>query len=860
MGCARNAWKNTTGEKKRITNNCLSLSFQLDTHPVWETEMFVPIIYNAALLVLLVIVLDLFSGERLSRILANRVIVGLMLGIIGISVMLNPWKAVEGVVFDTRSVLLSITGLFFGLVPAAIAACLTSVYRIYGGGAGVFMGVGVIISSTAIGIIWRRRRSGHIDEISALELMTFGLLVHACMLLLAALTLPMEVSVRVISVITLPVLTVYPMVTMAIGYLLIRSLKRRQINRILRESEEKYRLLADNTIDVISILDLDIRILYLNPAIDNLLGYSAEEVIGRGLWEFCDEANSEIIKSRIESALAGFPEMGEVQFEAVMLGKDGREINVEITSRVVPDDQGNPCSLHGVTRNITERKRVETERERLRLAIEHSVEAVMITDTEGTIVYVNPAFEKTSGYSREEAIGRKTSILESGQHDQAFYDEMWEDLRSGKTWTGKFINRKKNGELFTEETSISPVFDSYGKIINFVAAKRDITYEIELEQQLWQSQKMEAIGQLAGGIAHDFNNILQAMMGYCELLKDSVDENGEQYDYVQELQKGTERAAALTKQLLAFSRRQVIQTNDVDLNEIIRNLMKMIGRTIGEHIELVHRLCDGKLFIHADSGNIEQVIMNLCVNARDAMPRGGKLVIETERAFFDESYCKSHPGVEKGYYGLITVSDTGCGIDSLIRNRIFDPFFTTKEIGRGTGLGLATAYGIVKQHKGTIQVESEKGFGSTFTVSLPLVEAEAHEEIIERALKPKGGKETVLLAEDDFEVRKMARLILENAGYRVIGASDGEKAIALLQENLDQIKIAVIDVVMPKKSGKEVLDFYHKVKPEGKVLLVSGYSAGVMDVSNMKADQAVFISKPFLPGTFLRAVRNLLDS
>ena len=822
--------------------------------------MFVPIIYNAALLVLLVIVLDIFSGERLSRILANRVIAGLMLGIIGVAVMLNPWQAAEGVVFDTRSVLLSIAGLFFGLVPAVIAAGLTAVYRFYEGGSGIVMGIGVIISSTVIGIIWRRRRRGHIDEISVLELMTFGLLVHACMLLLAALALPLELSVKVISVITLPVLTVYPMVTVAIGYLLIRSMKRSEVNRSLRESEEKYRLLADNTIDAIWILDLDARFLYLNPAVDNLLGYPAEEMIGRGLWEFCDEANYEIMKSKIEAALAGFPDLGEVQFEALMLGRDGEKINVEITGRVVPDDQGNPCSLQGVTRNITERKRTEAEQERLRLAIEHSVETVMITDTEGTIVYVNPAFEKTSGYSRNEAVGRKTTILESGQHDQAFFDEMWGNLRNGKTWTGKFINRKKNGELFTEEASISPVFDSDGKIINFVAAKRDITYELELEQQLWQSQKMEAIGQLAGGIAHDFNNILQAMMGYCELLKDSVDENGEQFDFVQELQKGTERAASLTRQLLTFSRRQVIQTRDVDLNEIIRNLMKMVGRTIGEHIELVPRLCDGKLFIHADSGNIEQVIMNLCVNARDAMPGGGRLVIETERTFFDGNYCKAHPGAEEGYYGLITVTDTGSGIDSLIRNQIFDPFFTTKEIGRGTGLGLATAYGIIKQHKGTIQVESEKGCGSTFIVSLPLVEAGEHEKIRGPALKPAGGKETVLLAEDDYDVRKLARRILENAGYRVIGASDGEKAIALLQENLDQINIAVIDVVMPKKSGKEVLDFYHRLKPEGKVLLVSGYSSGVMDVSNMKENQAVFISKPFMPSTFLRSVRNLLDS
>lgn len=821
--------------------------------------MFVPIIYNAALLVLLVLVLDIFLSKRFRRISANRIITGIVLGLIGVAVMLNPWQAAEGVVFDTRSVLLSIAGLFFGLVPAVIAAILTSAYRIYEGGVGAFMGVSVILSSVAVGVIWRKRHRGQVSNMSVLELMTFGLIVHTCMLLLA-LTLPRELSVQVISIITLPVLTVYPLVTIAIGYLLIRSLKRSEINRALRESEEKYRLLADNITDAIWIMGLDSRFLYLNPAVDGLLGYKAEEMTGMGLWEFCDDKNFRKMRREIEAAIGALPHQDERVFEALMRRRDGREINVEITGRVVTDDKGRPVSLQGVTRDITERKKIESERERLRLAIEHSVETVMITDTEGTIVYVNPAFERVSGYSREEAIGQKTAILESGQHSQAFLDEMWEDLRSGRNWTGKFINRKKNGELFTEETSISPVFDSEGQIIYFVAAKRDITYEIELEQQLWQSQKLEAVGQLAGGIAHDFNNILQAMMGYCELLRDSVDKESDQFDFVQELGRGTERAAELTKQLLTFSRRQVIKPRDVDLNEIIRDLLKMIGRTIGEQIELIPRLHDGSLFIHADSGNMGQVLMNLCVNARDAMPDGGKLIIETGKVFFDRDYCKGHAGIEEGPYVKMSVSDTGSGIDQMILNQIFDPFFTTKEVGRGTGLGLATAYGIVKQHKGIISVESKEGRGTTFRVCLPQVDSGGKIEKQAFRSRPPGGKESVLLAEDDGEVRKLAVKVLENAGYRVLSASDGEQAIELIERKAGEINLAVIDVVMPKKSGKEVLDFYLRMRPDGRVLLVSGYSAGVMDVSKMAIDQASFISKPFKPSTFLRAIRLLLDS
>jgi len=821
--------------------------------------MFIPIIYNAALLTLLILVLEIFLGERFSLIARSRVATGLMLGLISLSVMLNPWQATEGVVFDTRSVLLSLGGLFFGAVPAAIAAGLASAYRIYDGGAGVYMGVSVIWSSVIIGVVWRRRKDGNVSEMGILELLTFGLLVHSAMLLLTF-ALPAELSTKVISIIALPVLTIYPLVTVALGFLLVRSLRRSALNSALRENEEKFRLLADNTVDAIWIMDLEARFLYLNPAVDNLLGYSSEEMTGRGLWEFCDAENFQIMKREIDKTLEALPEQKEALFEAVMLKKDGSRIEVEITGRAVLNEHGEPATLQGVTRDITERKRFEAERERLRLAIEHSVETVMITDTEGIILYVNPAFESTSGYTREEAVGRNAWFLESGQHPRSYYDELWSALRSGKTWTGKSINRRKDGSLYTEEASIAPVFDREGRIINFVSAKRDVTYEIELEQQLWQSQKMEAVGQLAGGIAHDFNNILQAMMGYCEMLRESTDPGSENFEFIQELQKGTEKAADLTRQLLTFSRRQALKTRDVDLNEIISDMLRLIGRTIGEQIELIPRLYQKSLFIHADSGNIEQVLMNLCVNARDAMPGGGKLIIETGRVHINGEFCQGQGWVEEGNYAVLTISDTGFGIDKIIQGQIFEPFFTTKEVGRGTGLGLATAYAIINQHNGAICVDSEKGRGATFTIYLPLIEsAEAEPGKKEPEQSPAGGKETVLLAEDDPEVRKLAKMILNNAGYRVISADNGEKAILLIRDKSDQIDIAIIDVVMPKRSGKEVLEYYHRVKPDGKVLLVSGYSVGTMDVSNFREDQVAFISKPFGSGPLLRAVRTLLD-
>lgn len=822
-------------------------------------EMFIPVIYNGALLTLLVLVLEIFQRGRLGKVIQSRIITGLMLGFIGVAVMANPWQAVEGVVFDTRSILLSTGALFFGLIPALIAVVLTIFYRVSEGGAGVLMGIGVIISSTAVGILWRKWRGGKLSDISLLELLTFGLVVHSIMLVMT-LALPSEITLRVLSLIALPVLTVYPMVTLALGFLLVRSQRRTEFISRLQESEGRYRLLADNTLDAIWLMDLEARFLYLNPSVKKLLGHDPGEMTGRGLWEFCDEKNFRIMKEQIDNVLSSLPDLKEVFFEAVMIRKDGSEINVEITGRVVLGEDGRPTSLQGVTRDITERKQAETERERLRLAVEHTAESVIITDTAGKILYVNPAFEKTTGYRKQEVLGKEVSLLESGYHSRDFFDDVWKTLRNGQTWTGRFFNRKKDGTVFTEEVSISPVFSPAGEIINFIFTQRDVTYQTELEQQLLQSQKMEAVGQLAGGIAHDFNNILQAMMGYCEILRETIDEEGESSEFVDEIKKGAEKAAALTRQLLTFSRREEIRPKDLDLNEVIRDMLKLVGRTIGEQIEIVTRFYDGELPINGDPGSIEQVLMNLCVNARDAMPDGGKLILETSLIHSKRRYDSAHSTMEEGYYAVLTITDTGCGIEPALQSQIFEPFFTTKEVGKGTGLGLATAYAIVNQHSGYISVESEKDKGSTFSVYLPLAEADLAEKAAE-ALAPalEGGKETILLAEDNPEVRRLANLILQNAGYSVIQAADGEKAIDRIRDKSSEIDLAVIDVVMPKRSGKEVLEYYRRIRPSGKVLLVSGYSVGDMDVSNFSGKQVSFISKPFGSESLLRAVRKLLD-
>lgn len=374
--------------------------------------------------------------------------------------------------------------------------------------------------------------------------------------------------------------------------------------------------------------------------------------------------------------------------------------------------------LHG------EKRRIEAERRRLSTAIEQTVECVIITDTEGTILYVNPAFEHVTGYTYAEVIGQNPRILKSGQHDAAFYKELWSTLRAGENWHGRFVNKKKDGTLFTVNASISPVRDDTGNIVNYVDVQRDITHELELEQQYFQGQKMEAVGRLASGVAHDFNNVLTAITGYTELMLDALDENEPSYQYLVEIQKAIDRASSLTRQLLIFSRKQAIQPQTLDLNELLRNVEKMLRRLIGEDIEL-RAIFDPEIgCIWADAGQLEQVIINLAVNARDAMPMGGQLTIKTADVVLDDASIREYTSLRPGSYVCLSVQDTGVGMDEDVRLHAFEPFFTTKEAGKGTGLGLATVHGIVQQCGGEIILHSQPGQGTMFEIYLPQVDDE----------------------------------------------------------------------------------------------------------------------------------------
>jgi PAS domain S-box-containing protein len=509
------------------------------------------------------------------------------------------------------------------------------------------------------------------------------------------------------------------------------------------------------------------------------------------------------------------------------------------------------------------RGRLAETQQRLSTAVEQSAEAVMITDTEGTILYVNPAFEQISGYSRLEALGHTPRILKSGKQDDLFYRNLWQTITEGRMWHGRFTNRKQDGTLYLGDTTITPVRNQSGELINYVDSMRDVTREVQLEEQFHRSQKMEALGRLAGGIAHDFNNLLTVILLSTRLVQRRLGPESSVETFVQQIQKATERAADLTKQLLRFSRREIIELQLLDLNQLVSDLSQMLRSLMGEDIEFVMALAENPWLVRVDPAQIEQVIMNLVVNARDAMPGGGALTIETANAVFDEAYTASHPDIQPGRYLMLAVKDTGVGMEEEVKAHLFEPFFTTKEPGRGTGLGLSTVFGIVKQNKGQIVVDSEVGQGTTFRIYLPCAEVKGS-SLSPRAFPPgvpitPRGSETILLVEDAVEVLRLEAEALSAQGYRVLTAGNGLEALEVSKACNGFIDLLITDLVMPKMGGVDLVEQLRPQRPGMQVLYVSAYADRPLVEQIMAEETVAFLGKPFTVEDLNRKVRTLLE-
>jgi PAS domain S-box-containing protein len=510
------------------------------------------------------------------------------------------------------------------------------------------------------------------------------------------------------------------------------------------------------------------------------------------------------------------------------------------------------------------RAQLTQDHQRLITAIEQAAETIFITNPQGTIVYVNPAFERTTGYSQTEAVGRNPRILKSGQQDPAFYRDMWTTLAAGEIWQGRLVNKKKDGSRYTVETTISPVRDKEGKLVNYVVVQRDVTHELQLQKQYRQAQKMEAVGRLAGGIAHDFNNILTIISGHAELLLDQYsDPDDWLHKEIREIRQASEQATTLTQQLLTFSRQQPLQLRVLNLNEVISKLEKMLKRLIGENIKLSTNLSPTLGPVEVDPGQFEQVIMNLAVNARDAMPYGGKLILKTANVALDQEDVEKIPDIEPGAYVLLSVTDTGFGMDAETQAHIFEPFFTTKGKSKGTGLGLATVYGIVQQSKGHISVSTAPGEGTIFKIYLPQVK-----EPVEPAkpakptpatVKTKRGSVTILLVEDDPAVRLITNKFLQKRGYTVLEALDSTEAVQICRQHEGPIHLLLTDVVMPRMSGFELAKHLTALRPQMKVLYISGYSDEELSHYEHATSGAGLLQKPFTSELLIHKIREILS-
>lgn len=509
-------------------------------------------------------------------------------------------------------------------------------------------------------------------------------------------------------------------------------------------------------------------------------------------------------------------------------------------------------------RDVTARRHAEAVSGRLAAAVEHAADAVIITDTQGVIQYVNPAFEQILGYRRDEVIGRDPSLLKSGRYDSALYQKLWQTIGSGRVWKGLFTDRRKDGTLVELNTAISPIRDQAGQIVGYVAVSHDVTREVELEDQLRQAQKMEAIGRLAGGIAHDFNNLLTAMLGNADLVLRRLGANATVREDIEQIRDAAQQAAALIAQLLTFSRKQVVNPRVLQINDAVRNVLRLLKRSIGDRIELVEDLDPTLGLLRADPVQLEQVIMNLVLNARDAMPHGGRLVLRTRGVNLNRPAEIGLSDLAPGLYVEFTVADSGVGMDARTKERLFEPFFTTKEIGRGTGLGLATVYGIVQQGGGAIHVASEVGKGSTFTVYWPQARAALATQagVMPDSAQP---ARTVLVVDDETAVRKLIAKLLVGAGFQVVEAAHGQEALELLRQNGRAIDVLLTDVVMPKLDGLELATLAAQAWPSVPVVLMSGHPETARLRPEDLPKNMQYVRKPFRADQLLELVQGFAE-
>ena len=629
--------------------------------------------------------------------------------------------------------------------------------------------------------------------------------------------------------------------------------KERKYQKSILEREEKYRLLSDNTIDVIWTVNMKLEFDYVNPSIQQLTGHTQEDWIGSRLDDHCDEQAFSRMMDIITSEIAKGKESSGIVFETELLRKDNSTVAVEVHGKVIFDENNNPVKMQGTTRDISERKRNEKakkqEEKKYSTILQTTVDGYLLADLYGKIMEVNDAYCKMSGYRKNELLSMNIKDIENNMDSSETKNKI-ETVITNSFDRFETKHRRKDGSIYDVEVSAQYLHNEDGKLVVFIrdiTSQKDFEHEQErLQAQLLQAQRMESIGRLAGGVAHDFNNMLSVILGYCELAIEETNPEQKLHTDLQEIMKAARRSSDITSQLLAFARKQTISPKLVDFNKTIAGMITMLERLIGEDIDLAWRPGKDVWPVLIDPTQIDQILANLCVNARDAIADVGKITIETGKTEFDEAYCKEHIGFLPGKYVLLAVSDNGNGMEPEILKNIFDPFFTTKDSGKGTGLGLAMIYGIIKQNKGFINVYSEPGHGTTIKIYLPAYRREDRVLTGIKKIQPAPrGHETILLVEDEPAILNMATVMLEKLGYVVKAARTPGDAIMLASGHGEQIQLLITDVVMPEMNGQELAKRILAIHPGLKHLFMSGYTANVIAHHGVLDKGVNFIQKPF---------------
>ena len=635
--------------------------------------------------------------------------------------------------------------------------------------------------------------------------------------------------------------------------------ERKWTEEALRESYRRYDQLAEQSRTFAWEVDSEGRYTFVSPVVSLVLGYRPEELVGeKFFYDICPPEDKESVKAfgletmRCNGSLSGY--------ENRVVDREGRVHWVMSSGMPLLNDRGEPIGFRGADTDITDRKMAEEQRQLLTTALDAAANTMIITDREGVIKWANRAFTETTGYTLEEAMGRTPGeLLKSGVHDDAFYRRIWTTILAGRVWSGEMVNRKKDGSLYPEQLTITPVEDDRGEIHHFIAIKRDLTEEKAREKEAFRNQRLESIGTLAGGIAHDLNNALTPILISVDLLRSSIQDDVNQH-YLSNIEISATRSAEMVRQVLNFAQGVEGERTVLNFRHLVREIEKLVTDTFPGNIELRIDAPGDSWTILGDVTQLQQVLLNLCVNARDAMTEGGvlSLTLKNEPAMAEEFGVEPLPQ-EKGDFLKIVVADTGCGMTSRIQEKIFDPFFTTKEVDKGTGLGLSTAHSIVKGHGGFIRVESVPGKGTAFEVYLPRYYEETGEtKTASSPAKPAVGRNEELLVVDDNElVRSTLCSLLTSSGYRVSEARNEAEALEIFRSNGSRFAAILMDLAMPRLHGISTIKAIRELQPDVPIIATSGHPPAGQDADTDPVDR--FLSKPYTQHEVLIAVREVLD-